>query len=526
MKHANSESKRDHDTGYQKQRLKKMDIIHQWIYSHRFLILLGVITLIGVFLRFYHIGTESLWYDETASIYSAEKSIYVLLGGSLQWHRNPPLHFLALKYWIDLFGDSETAVRSLSAIFGIASIPLMFFLGRKLFSSRAGLIASFLVMISYFLIRFSQEGRNYSMLVFFTLLSFYFLVQIIQSHDIGKRHFVFYFITNTLLVYTHYYGLFVIAAQFFFFILARNQVMNTRRYFWYAQIATGVAFFPWALGVALISTPNSFSMGQPGLASLISTFRDYSGYGEMSTWLLLILGLFFILGLIGWKLFNTKNTEEKRIMEIKFINWKISLEWSVLLLLIWLIFPIILPFLISQIPTEIAGIYRSKYTISALPAFCLLASKGLDILLTKKFLYPIFIVTILVITIFSGIGLSGYYTTVQKEQWREAVNYIDPLFENSDAIVTNESYFSIPVEYYSKGELNTKAIRTGEEAREINLLVSNGKKRMWFIQGPWGSTSTREYLEENFHEKSLLLKQELVGVEVYLFELTSEVYIE
>jgi len=499
--------------------------IGQWLRENKAILLLALIILLAAFLRIYNLGKESLWYDETASIYSAEKSIYVLLGGCLQWHRNPPLHFLALKYWIDIFGDSEIAVRSLSAIFGVASIPLIFFLGRKFFSSRVGLIASFLLMISYFLIRYSQECRNYSMLVFFTLLSFYLLVQIIKSHEVGKWHFIFYFIVNTLLVYTHYFGLFIVAAQVFYFILTRRQVKIKESYFWYVQIATGIVFFPWAVGVIIFSIPNSFSMGQPDLASLISTLRDYSGYGTTSTWLLLILGCFCVLGLVSWKIFSAERPADNRLIEIKCFKWKISMESSVLLLVIWLIFPIILPFLIAQIPTEIAGIYETRYTISALPAFCLLASKGLNMLLNKKYLYPFFIVTILVITVFSGIGLFGYYSKVQKEQWREAVNYIEPLFQNGDTIILNEDFFSIPVNYYSKGRLNTQAIKR-EEAQEILLLESQGEKRIWFIQGPWGSTSTINYLKKNVDEIPLLSKREFVRIEVYLFELTSKASIK
>ena len=175
-----------------------MSIGLQWAKHNRTLLLLLLIVALASFLRIYHLGTESLWHDETASVYSSTKSIYIMLGGSLEWQRQPPLYFLALKIWIYLFGDSETALRSLSAILGIASIPLTFLISQKLFSNRVGLIASFLSAISYFLISYSQEARGYAMLVFFTLLSFFILVLLIKYYTPGKWPFIAYFISNTL----------------------------------------------------------------------------------------------------------------------------------------------------------------------------------------------------------------------------------------------------------------------------------------------------------------------------------------
>lgn len=445
-----------------------------------------------------------------------------MLGGSLEWHRQPPLYFFALKFWIDLFGDFETAIRTLSAILGVASIPLVFFIGRILFNSRVGLIAVFLSAISYFQIRFSQEGRDYAMLVFFTLLSFFLFIRLIKLNRSGKWDFIFYCIANILLIYTHYFGLFVVAAQIFYFVLIRRQVNINGSYFWRAQLATGIVFLPWAIGLVLFSIPNSFSMGQPGLEALISTLRNYSGYISTSIWLLLIMGCLCLTGLVYRRSIYHQGRIDDNIIEINSLNRTIFLEWDVLLLLVWLVFPVVIPFLVSQIPLEMTGIYLSKYTISALPAFILLASKGLDVFLTKKYLHPVFISIILAITILSGIGLQDYYTTIKKEQWREAINQMEPLIQDNDVIILNQNYFSMAFDYYAKGRINTQAIPDGEETQIINLFKTEGKQRIWLVQGPWGSITTKEYMEKAFDERSLLLKEIYVGLEVYLFDLTSE----
>jgi mannosyltransferase len=500
-------------------RLKKTALILEWICRHRILVSVSLCTMFGAFLRFYHIGTESFWFDETASIYSAEKSLYVMLGGCLQWHRQPPLHFAALKLWIDFFGDGEIAVRSLSALFGVGSIFLIFLIGRKLFNNKVGLIACFLSMFSYFFLQFSQEGRDYAMLVFLTLLSFYFFIRLIQAEKSSKWPAILYSAFTILMIYTHYFGLFVLAGQIFYFILVRKQQKTKEGYYWYALLFIIIAFSPWAAGFVIYSIPNSFSMGHPGLTTLMDTFKNYSGYGNTGFAVLLIFSCMCLLGLVSWKIGHDHGQKESRLIRFRFFKWTFYWEWRSLLLLIWLIFPVVIPFLISQIPTKVAGIYVSKYTISAMPAFLLLVSVGMAKFLTKKYLYPVFISLILVVTVISAIGLHGYYTTVQKEQWRESINWIQPLYQKDDVIILDPSYFYISFNYYSKGKLQLQTITDGEEIRDLNQFVFSGKKRIWLVWGPRDPSSIRDQILSAFNGQSPLLIKSFFGIQIDLYDL-------
>jgi mannosyltransferase len=490
----------------------------KWIVTHRTILLLSLITGIGLFLRFYTLGSESIWFDEAASIFSAKQPVIDMLKACVAWQRHPPLHFITLKMWINLFGDSEVSVRMLSAIFGIASIPLIFLVGKKLFNDRVGLLASFLLSISSFAIYYSQETRAYAMLLFLTLLSFVFFIRIMKHQDAGKLYFIAYFITNTLLIYTHYFGLFVIASQLFYFILVKKYNKINTRSFWYAQIATGIAFVPWAVVFVGYSIPQSYSWPRPTLTSLVNTFGEYSGYSNVRYWLLPILGFFCILGLHSWRQNFSQEQEENSFKTFHWGDLAVSFNRNVLLVLVWLAFPIILPFLISQIPLKSTGIYITRYTISALPAFLLLVASGMRIFLTRKALYPLFSVILIGITWFSGTGLQNYYAQPHKEQWREAVLLSQPLIQEDDVIILSNPSFIIALNYYYKGDVERLALNDGNEKDEIAAIIAQGKNRVWLYQGGWGSTNTRDYLLNTLGEKSLLLDKKLVGVEVYLFD--------
>ena len=80
---------------------------------------------------------------------------------------NPPLYYVLAWAWAKAFGTGEVGLRSLSALFGAATVPVAYLIGRELASRRAGLIAAALVAVNPMLIWYSQEARSYAVLVFF-----------------------------------------------------------------------------------------------------------------------------------------------------------------------------------------------------------------------------------------------------------------------------------------------------------------------------------------------------------------------
>jgi len=87
------------------------------------LIILLAILLMGLFLRIYDLSNESLWLDEGFSIRFANLSLYQIF---FLPETNPPLYYIILHWWINLFGDSEFSVRFPSVIFGFLSIFMVY----------------------------------------------------------------------------------------------------------------------------------------------------------------------------------------------------------------------------------------------------------------------------------------------------------------------------------------------------------------------------------------------------------------
>ena len=177
--------------------------------THRFLF--AGILVVGAALRLWGLGSESLWHDEAWTWYLVHDSLGDLLHRLIRSDAHPPLYFLLLWPWVKL-GDSETLLRLPSALLGIASLPLLYRLGRSLAGAREGLVAMALLAVSPFHVMYSQEARSYSLLFFLCLLSLNLLVAVRRRP--GDRHrWAALAAVTAAIVYTESLGVFFIIGE-------------------------------------------------------------------------------------------------------------------------------------------------------------------------------------------------------------------------------------------------------------------------------------------------------------------------
>jgi uncharacterized membrane protein len=120
------------------------------------------VLLFATVLRLYQLNTESLWIDEMLSIRAAEKFDWIS-----GWFGPRPLYMGLLKIWMGL-GTGDVWLRSLAVLFGIGTVFVIYRLGTQVANESVGLIAAFMASISPIFINHSQEVRMYSLV---TLLS-------------------------------------------------------------------------------------------------------------------------------------------------------------------------------------------------------------------------------------------------------------------------------------------------------------------------------------------------------------------
>lgn len=130
----------------------------------------AIVGLLGLAMRLWGLTKQSLWVDEMFSLK------YAQIHGSLSWdalrsNLHGPLHAAFLHVWCTIFGWGEFAMRLPEALISAATVPLLFVAARPAFGINRALAGSLLLAINPFHIWYAQEVRNYSLLVFFTVLA-------------------------------------------------------------------------------------------------------------------------------------------------------------------------------------------------------------------------------------------------------------------------------------------------------------------------------------------------------------------
>ena len=163
------------------------------------------LVVVSVVLRTLALG-DSLWMDEGLSIGLASQPLFDI-PGDLRQDGNPPLYYMLLSVWMDVFGDGPGETQALSAAISLLAIPVGLWAGWTLFGRRAGLIGATLGALNPFLTTYAQETRMYSLMVVLSLALTAAFVHVYVYRD--RRYLPAFGVVLALMLYTHSWGLFV-----------------------------------------------------------------------------------------------------------------------------------------------------------------------------------------------------------------------------------------------------------------------------------------------------------------------------
>ena len=132
-------------------------------------------------LRLAALGRQSFWYDEAVSVALASHPVADLLSGRVGDLGNPPLYPALLRVWTLGFGNGDAAVRALSAVLGIATVPLVYAVGRRILGVGAALAGTLLFCLAPFHLQMAQEARTYTLLTLAGVASVYALLRALEQ---------------------------------------------------------------------------------------------------------------------------------------------------------------------------------------------------------------------------------------------------------------------------------------------------------------------------------------------------------
>ncbi len=397
--------------------------------------------LLACLLSLYQLTTKSLWYDEACSISFAQKDASLVIVHSYMLR---PLYFLILKGWTFLFGFGEFCTRLLSVIFSTLSIFPLYGIGQRLLSKRTTLAICLLYALSPYRIILSQQVQYYSLFVLAGILSMYYFVETAKAH--GEPPYGRYTLSSLALLYTHPYGVFLIAAQnVYMFACYGKAVLKQHRWIG-AQMILFLAGIPLILLLDLPSVKSQYDsipIFTQTLAPFLHTLEAFS-YG----------GPFIGQGGSSYRISASLLFAERIIMILVYgaTVWGLArrdppdpgFQKHTMLVALWALLPVVAAFLISFVRP---ALYQTRYVAYCLPAFCILFVLGASRIPFRWIRFSILpLVSLgmlgLLFTYYHGEAPSAFTS------WREAANLVKSHIKENDAMLFVPSEQTAPFWYY------------------------------------------------------------------------------
>lgn len=174
---------------------------------------LPALILLAALLRLGTLGEQSFWYDEAFTpVHVLRASLGATLHNVVHTENTPPLWYVIEWGVSRVLGSGVVALRLLSALAGIATVPVVWAIGCELQgppTRRAAVASAALVATSPLLVWYSQEARAYALFVLLASLALLCFVRALRVPT--TRRLVEFALTASLALLTHYFAVFLVA---------------------------------------------------------------------------------------------------------------------------------------------------------------------------------------------------------------------------------------------------------------------------------------------------------------------------
>jgi len=381
-----------------------------------------LILILAAVLRLRGIGDESLWGDEALTWLIARMSLPELIRHVVWWEQIPPVHHLLLWAWIQVFGVSETSLRMPSALAGIAGVWAMYRFARRVLGEREAVAAALILAVAPLHVTYGQEARTYAIALLFAIVCTDLFVRVLREPT--QRLQVGYVVTAALLLYSHIYGVFVLAAHQLAFgaaMISKDAKPRLPLRRWIVMsIAIAALYSPWVpVVIGWVRAVNvNFWVKQVTWNDASRAYWVLTG----STPLYLVAIALVVLGV-------------KR-------SWRRHRESMPLLLA--------LTFLPVIVPVAVSVFGRPSFA----PRYAMVACVGLYPLLGAGVAaIPVAAARVGVLVLIAVLGISalhGEATIVPKSPWREAVAYVQKVAGPKDIVVIHIGAKKRMYDYYDR----------------------------------------------------------------------------
>lgn len=318
----------------------------------------------------------------------------------LSFHDHPPLVFFIQHISLSVFGENRFGFRFPSALFGIASVYLLYLVGRELYSQRTGLIAAGLLALTVNHVYISRLGLQESYVIFFLLLGSYLFLK-------AQKNDTYYIWTGVALGFGFLtkYNVFILVPLCITYLALTNRKAFFNKKLWLGVILAVIIFSPVIIynielyrAVGHFDFQFSYIVGEhpkvwsvtPGkeIGTLKNRVRNFPQHlAEINSWSI----LFFFLIVLALFVKKTIHTPKETFIRHLFLI--IAIFWLLLLFCLigtsYRFISMLTPFITLSVAILLAHLLRT-HTKSAI-ALCIVIGVGEMLYTTNSLItyYPV-----------------------------------------------------------------------------------------------------------------------------------------
>jgi uncharacterized membrane protein len=478
------------------------------------------ITLVAFLLRICDIGKLSFWQDElftTSFIYSNLKDLPYLM-----WQKdvlNMSFYYLLANIWTRFFSNiNEISLRSLSALFSIASIPLIFILGKEFSFDKekatlTGLIASLLVAVNFFHIQYAQEFRGYSLMFMLAALSSYLFIKAIEKRT-SISLWGSYLIVSAIAIYTHLFVILLIVAHgasLIYPMIKKSHAFPFKKIV-VSFILMLTIIFPLLIVILYKKTAQFAWIPSFNFATLNNFLVNITGLKQPGWFLnlyIFVIGIYLIV--IMCRMGKLKGLIQR---------------WKFLLLMSCLFLPVILTIFFSAIKP----IFVDRYLIFVMPYLAIVTANGIVSFVdierwrNRNFIEILLFGTLMVVLL---LGTKNYFDTRQKEDYRSMAGFMTDNCTNG-LILFYPQYVEPYIPFYNPSLKSQmvgwqKLLNQSLEPKDLIRHFPSGYEKLCLMLGIRLDT-VEERKQIDLARKAFILRYPKLSINVFPEQLEVDVF--
>jgi uncharacterized membrane protein len=417
---------------------------------------LALILLIAAALRIGGLTAESLWLDEGHTVWRISQPAFEMLPDADEGAQGP-LYYFGLKVWCEILGNGPFMLRFPSALFGIAAVPLFFWLGRRWFGESTGLIAALLLATNPFAIHYAQDARPYTLFLFLSAASFVYLGRLLDSPR--GRDGLLYALSTASAVYTHAFSAFLLLAHAVVYAIERRFGGKAASAIAPRRFAALLAVILLAAAPVVVQYGAQYAHMANGTADLPLPQTTVRLLGKALfnyfMWPWLSIAAFTLMAVVlPFELRRNAPLRAPVLAAAAIAGLSIGLPW-----------------LASSSTT---AIFTPRYSIPGLVGLLLLVAASLAHLGGARR-----VAATAVFIVLTAVPLYRYYTMVDKDPWRQTAAFVEQAAAPGDVIVAVPPWTMRPFGYHLRPPEGVRVAAPRDTALVDTLLA--GTNRIWLV---------------------------------------------